>query len=78
MSISLSSSVHTVVLEIQEALSLPACDWSQGARSGWTGSSVVGVHCRVSEGCVIRIILLGVCLCVFWGGGVLHAVDTWL
>lgn len=31
------------------------CDWSPGACSGWTGSSVVGVHCWVSKGWGINI-----------------------
>lgn len=59
------------VLEIQEAVSLPECDWSSGALSGRTGSSVVGVHRRVSEGCVTRVIPLGVCC----GGSALCTVS---
>lgn len=41
---------YSCVLKIQEVLLMPVCDWYTGARSGWTGSSVVGVHCRVFEG----------------------------
>lgn len=58
------------------------CDWYTGARSGWTGSSVVGVHCMASQGggasnnpsgwmCVCCV-CLSVC---DWGGGSMHVVN---
>lgn len=40
-SLSVSLSEYSCVVEIQEVM---VYDWSPGARSGWTGSSVVGVH----------------------------------
>lgn len=43
---------------------MPVFDWCTGARSGWTGSSAVGVHKRVLKGWGIRLIPLGACVCV--------------